>query len=313
MIFKIILFVLTMVLLTIMMASDKNDNLETLDKRKNQSKELLRENILKKRLEELTEEKVKYSKRYKIETMCLQAGYKLSYTEYLIISIFSGIVSAIFTLIVMGNPYLAVIFLFLGQFIPKQVIEFVKNKRITAMEKQIGVFMNMVLKRYETTNDFGKALELSLIEFRGEEPIYSELKQAVFEINLGLPVSEAMDNLARRTGNKYMDRLADYYKISSTIGTEETRKKLLSQAYVQFDENRQAKNSMKERLSTPVREAYIMLASIPLFAVYQIVSNDDYIRFMTKTSTGQIGTTFISVTVLLCIWFINAKIGKPIE
>ncbi|WPS85482.1 hypothetical protein SMD22_00030 (plasmid) [Brevibacillus halotolerans] len=285
----------------------------TLQKRKEQSKNLLRENILKQRIEKITEEKVRYSKRYAIETICLQAGLPMSYAEYLMISGTSAIVVAIFVGMIMNNPILAIIFLVVGYMIPKQVITLLKNRRVGLMEKQIGSFMQMAIKRYETTRDFGKALEMSTVEFKGEEPLYTELRKTVLDINLGKPVTEAMDGLARRTGNKYMGRLSDYYKIASAIGTDEIRKNLLNQAFQQFEENRVAKQTMKKELSTVVREAYIMLGSIPMFAVYQIMTNDKYIDFMTNTLMGKIGSVVIICVFMGAVWFVNNKISAPLD
>lgn len=286
---------------------------EQLEMRKEQSQNLLRENIVKKKLEQFAEEKIRFSKRYKIETLCLQAGFQLSYAEYQMISIASALVVGIFVGTAMNNPILALIFLVVGYMIPKQVITLLKNRRVGLMEKQIGSFMQMVIKRYETTRDFGKALELTLDEFRGEEPFYSELRRTVMEINLGKSVAEAMDELARRTGNKYMQRLSDYYKIASSIGTDEIRKKLLTQAFLQFEENLKAKAKMKKELSSVVREAYIMLGSIPMFAMYQIMTNDKYVDFMTNTTMGKIGTVVIVCIFMGALWFVNAKISAPLD
>ncbi len=308
-----LIFVLMMATTLIYFLIDNHNNKDMLKKRKSQSLELLRENVIKKRIEKLSKEKVKFSKRYNIETMCLQAGFKLTYAEFKMISVAVGLLLAIVVGTIMNNFILGVLFFVIGNLAPKQLVHFLKNLRLDKMERQIGAFMQMILKRYEVSKDFSKSLELTTVEFKGEEPLYSELKQTVVEVNLGTPIVEAMDELARRTGNKYMQRLSDYYKIASSLGTEDARKKLLTQAYVQFEENRRAKATMKKQLSEPKREAYIMLASIPMFALYQITTNPSYVDFMTKTMTGKIGTTVICAVFIGCLWFINQKIGAPIE
>lgn len=309
--FELLLFALLMIILTVIYNVNRTEGM--LSKRKSQTQSLFKENVLKKKLEQVTHDRIKYSKRYKIETMCLQAGFNLTYAEYLIVCLASGVIMALVVGTVMTNPYLGVLVFFVGLVTPGQVIAFIKNTRITRLENQIGAFMKMVIKRYETTRDFSKALELTMVEFKGEQPMYGEIKKTVLEVNLGKPVGEAMDNMARRTGNKYMGRLSDYYKIASNLGTEEIRKKLLNQAYKQFEENRQAKRVLKKELAGPVREAYIMLASIPMFAVYQMMTNDSYIDFMTKEFIGQVGITIISGVFIGCVWFVNAKIGAPLD
>ncbi|WCF11735.1 hypothetical protein NDS46_30795 (plasmid) [Paenibacillus thiaminolyticus] len=305
-----LLITLSFFALTFFMEFRGNSKLEG---RKKQSQNRLRENVLKQRIEKIAEERVRFSKRYAIETLCLQAGMKLTYADYLMISAGAGIIAAILIAMIMNNLILGIIFLFIGYLVPRQIITFLKNRRIGLMEKQIGSFMHMVIKRYETTRDFAKAMELSTVEFKGEEPLYSELQRAVMDIHLGLPVTESLDALARRTGNKYLERLSDYYKIASKLGTDEIRKKLLIQAWQQFEENRVAKQTMKKELSTVKRDAYIMLGSIPLFAAYQVVTNKTYIDFMTNTLMGKIGTVVIVLIFLGSLWFVNSLISKPLD
>jgi tight adherence protein B len=310
--FQLVLFVLLSMLVTIIyfMTAKTNNKLE---KRKQQSSNMFRENVLKKRLEAIAEERVKYSKRYAIETLCLQAGFRFSFAEYLMISMGSALLLAILMMMVMNNPLFGLLFLVIGYMIPKQVITFLKNRRVALMEKQIGSFMLMILKRYENTRDFKASLELTMREFKGEEPLYSEIRTTVMDTNLGKPVNEALEQMARRTGNKYMMRLADYYTISSDIGTDDARKKMLNQAYMQYDENRKAKSMMKRELSAVKREAYIMVFSVPGFAVFQATSNDNYIHFMTQETMGQIGTFTILAVLAGVSWFINNKISAPLE
>ena len=291
----------------------ENKKTDKLSKRKEQATNMLKENILKQKLEKITEKKVKFSKRYKIETMCLQAGVKMSYSEYIMLGWISGLIVGAVVGTAMNNPILAIMFTFFGYLLPGQVISFIKNNRVTLLENQVGSFLKMFLKRYEVTNDAKKAIELTEVEFIGEQPMHSELKQATIELNIGVPIEEVIENLGRRTGNKFMVRLSDYYKVASYLGTEEVKTNLLNEAYVQFEENRQAKRYMKKELAGPVREAYIMLASIPMFALYQILTNDEYIKFMTTNSMGKIGASAIIGIFVGCIWFVNAKIGAPIE
>lgn len=309
---KLLLFVILM-LITILWGHFSIHRNQVLEGRKKQSSNILRENVLKKRLEEYSEKKVKFSKRYAIETLALQAGFKLTYVDFVLISFASMIAMTVIVSAIMHSIIIGFCFGLLGYLLPKEIMVFLKNRRLVRMEKQVGPFMQMVIKRYDTTNDFGKALALTLEEFKGEEPMYSEIKQTILELEVGVPTSEALDNMARRTGNKYIERLADYYKIASTLGTEEIRKNLLNQAYLQYEENQEIKRNMKKELAGPKNEAYIMLASIPGFAVYQSITNDDFIPFMTQTTTGQIGTVVISAIFLGCLWFINKKISAPLD
>jgi len=310
--FLLFLFVMVSILLTILFAITDSKK-QLLEERKRQSQNFLRENILKRKLEQYIEQKVRFSKRYDIETLCLQAGFRLSYTEFVILSIFSAILSSILILTSLNNPILALLFLFIGYFFPKQLLIFIRNHRLERMNSLIGPFMKMLLKRYETTKDFRKSLELTLEDFEGDKLLYPEIQQTVLDVQLGVPVAEALEQMARRTGNKYLLRFADYYKIASEVGTEEVRNTLLPQAYIQYEKNRKAKSKTKRSLAGIRREAYIIIGAIPLFALWQMMSDPKYIDFMTGTFIGKIGTAVVVLIFMGAIWFVNNKLLAPLD
>lgn len=282
-------------------------------KRNLQLKSLLRENVLKKKLESYVDGKVKVSKRHEIETLYLQAGIRLNYTEHVMFSSVSSLFCVLFAIFVLNNLLLMILFAIIGYLLPKQIISWAKNIRIEKMEKQIGPFMQMVIKRYEVTKDFSKALELTADEFKGEEPLYKELKQTVLDLRLGMSIVDALQGLARRTGNPFLKRMADYYEVSLQVGTEDVRKKLLNQAYLQYKENQDVKRFMKRELAGVKREAYILTGSIPLFVVWQAMSNPSYVEFMTQTLIGKVGTAVIVSVFFGSLWFVANKISAPLD
>ncbi|MBQ3420823.1 MAG: hypothetical protein IJH34_03990, partial [Romboutsia sp.] len=102
-----------------------------------------------------------------------------------------------------------------------------KTKRTEKLNAQVGTFVSVVIGRYEMLNDFSESLRLSLEECYDQEPIATEIRKTIMDLDLGLPVNEALDNMALRTGNKFIYKLSNNYKISNDIGTKESRKKLL--------------------------------------------------------------------------------------
>ena len=153
---------------------------------------------------------------------------------------------------------------------------------------------------------FSDSIEKCLNDFVGQEPLYSELKLSVAELKLGTPVEEVIQELARRTGNKFLKRYADFYNITASLGTDEAKNNILGQAYIQYDEHRKMSSKLKKDLAGPIGEAYFMVASIP-------GTSKSYIDFMLNTTFGKIGSAVILTVVIGCIWFINAKIASPLD
>lgn len=296
----------------ILMNLEKKENKTKIVKKRRSSKDM-KGNLIGGSLSQKFEKNADISKKFKIETLCLQAGVDLTYGEYKFICTCCAIAIPLIVLIFMHNFFLALIMILLGYLLPGQYLKTIANKRVKKMEDQCGSFLRIVLERYKTSKDMASSIENSLHDFFGCDPFYENLRQCVIDIQLGVPCEEALENLARRCGNKFLARFSDYYKITSNLATHENKYELLYQAFVQYEEDRELKQTLKKEISGPVSESYIMVVATPAFMCWQAVANPDYLDFMLNTTTGQIGLAVIFVVVLLCIIFINAKIAAPIE
>ena len=304
--------VFLLIAVTIFNAFSKSDFTEAF--RKQQAKEQGNESeSFMKKLERMTSEKTKYSKRAEVERICRQAGFKLKYHELFLIRIICSVLLFCVGFFFIGNPFLAFEMIFLGQMIPMQVITMIRNKRVGALEMQIGPMMQMVIKRYLSTKDFTKAMTLTRVEFKGMEPMYTELNMTVAELEANVTVEKALDNLAERCDNKFLERFSDFYKIASAIGTQEARENLLGQAYLQYEEDRQLRALLKRELSEPVKDSYILVATVPLFACFGFLSMDGYGDFLLNQLVGQVMIAVLFGIIVGVIWFINNKIGAPLK
>ena len=310
---NVILFLAIMILLTVLYHMEPAEDGGQIERRKIQTKNMFRENIVEKKIDKIIEERVKKDKIRKTEKLLIQAGLKISYTEFTVVKFLIAIVMGLIFGISMTNPLLGIVFFIIGLLAPIQIVKYLRNKRVELLSNQIGSFMHMVVKRYENTKDFKSALKLTTEELKGEEPIYTELNNTLIDINLGIPITEALGNLAKRTGNKYLTRFASYYGVASESGVAETRRDLMMQAYLQYEEDMDLKRLLQKEISNSKSQSYFMLFMVPLVAVYQSLTNPDYINFMTKTTMGRIGTTIIATVVMLIFWLINNKIAAPLD
>lgn len=306
------IYVLIFIALTIFNTFSKTDFSESF--RKSQARDMGNESeSFMKKLEKTAAEKTKYSKRNAVEKMCRQAGLNLKYHELLLLKAIAAVGLCIFTFVVIGNPFLAVEMILVGPMVPSQIITFLRNKRVGELEKQIGPMMQMVIKRYLSTKDFSKAMNMTKNEFKGMEPMYTELKLTCAEMEANVTVEKALDNLAERCDNKFLERFSDFYKISSAIGTQEARENLLGQAYLQYEEDRQLRQMLKREISEPVKDSYILVLTVPLFACFGFISMDGYADFLLNQLTGQIMIAALFGIIMGVIWFINNKIGAPLK
>lgn len=288
--------------------TDFSDNV-----RKKQALEASKEDSgLVEKVKRYTDKKVQFKKRAAIEMLARQAGLGFGYAIYFILRI--ATCAGLFSIsLLTRNVYLAVVLGVSGFFIPKIVITSLRNKRVDRLEKQIGPFLQMVTTRYLNSKDFEKSLKLTREEFKGMEPIYSELKLTTAEVESKVPVADAMDHMAERCENKFLSRFADYYRIASMIGTKEARENLLGQAYLQFEEERKLKALLKNEIQEPKRDAFIVMMSIPLFMLFGIFALEGYWDFITNEMIGKILVAGVALVLIILTWYINTKIAGPIK
>lgn len=283
---------------------------KTLEQRKRQSFNMNQIRFVKNSVNKLNANSNPYKKN-KLETLIVQAGYDISFGDYMFMSIvIAGVCFFTFTSI-FRNPLLGVVFAIVGYGIPKQLLMIKKDSRIKTLDRQIGSFMNMFIERFKITESLKTALELTVPEFEYAEQLHKELSKTLVEAEIFSTV-EALQNLAFRTGNKFLSRMVDYYEASETITTKE-KMVLMKQAHTQWTEDQTLKRMLKKEISEPVRDAALMIGTIPVFALYQMAVDKTYITFMTQTMVGKIGTTVIVGTVIICIWVVINKINAPLE
>lgn len=288
----------------------KNKNIK---KRISQTERYSSLNMLRNRLGHAMDQRVSYKKRSSKEITYIQAGLSFKYVDHVLISLTAGVILTLFFGGMLNNMYITPVAFVIGYNIPFQIVVLIRNKRVNMLEKQVGVFLKMILKRYKVIDEFGKAFRYVAEEMKNEYPLNTDLAAGVTLLDLGSPMEDVLEHLEQRTANKYLGRLAEYYRIVSDIGTAEARDNLLQQAEIQFEENRQVSRRTKEKIAGPVRESYIILAMVPGIVLYQILTNRSYISFMTGTQMGKLGTASIVFVCFGCLWFINNKLGAPIE
>lgn len=305
-------FVLISVVLTVLRNFDfkKKDKIEL---RKQQTKGMFKENVLSQKLDDSIKNRLDPKKYSDIEKFCLQAGFDLTVGEYYIIRILTCIILGSLVLVSSKNLFLGILFFIVGFILPKEILEAIKLKRIEKLNQQIGPFLDMVIKRYEVSGNMKTALKNTYEEFEDVEPMCSELKKTLVEIEVGEPVVDSLHNLSIRTGNKYLGRFADFYEMSRKAGTQETKENLLKQAYLQFMENEEIERVLKKELSKTVMELRLTVMMIPVFLIYMITSFDGYTDMIKTTKIGKIVITIAIGVFIFANWLIKKKILSPLD
>ena len=141
--------------------------------------------------------------------------------------------------------------------------------------------------------------------------LYQELLKTRVDMDIYSEVV-SLQNLAYRTGNKFLARMIDYYEASDSV-TPQAKAELMKQAYIQWYDDQELKSLLKKEIFEPVRDAYIMVGTVPVFSLYMAAMDETYAPFMMEHTVGKIGVAIISGTIVLCLWLIVNKISAPLE
>lgn len=283
------------------------------DRRKAIDRDWSKRSILSRRLEGELKDKVKISRRYRVERVLKRAGHDTDYWTFLVYRIGFSVAGFFFAFILMQNPILAIVLGVIGFTLPLEIMKIKANARMEKLEGQIGLLMRMVSKRYENSGDMPNALRDTLTDLEGQEPIHEELDRIVSEIDMGLSPVEALENGSDRIGNKFFERFVVFYNIASDAGTDETKRKLLQEAVKQYEDNRALKLEQKKALRDPLFSLWVYLALIPVAFFAGAVSIENFVGFYMHDLIGQIGFAAILLGIIGTIWFMNAKVAAPLD
>lgn len=289
-------------------------NASTIEELRSRQIKGLRELSLKRKFEGVIEDKAKNEKKYAQKEQLLRAGLSdWSYGELAITKVGLALLAVFVSWVFVGNIVVTGVSAFVFYLLPGQLISMIANRRIGVMEKDIGVFIQLTIERYKVHGDFQKAVKQSSEDFRGQEPIYSEITTTILDFDVGTPTAEAIKKMGTRTGNKFISQLANYYEIASTIGTEASRDKIIGQAWENYNEDYKMKRQHEQEIDGPKKDAFIIVAALPLMMVYQASVDETYVDFFLNTTMGQFGLAAILIVTILSIIFINKKIAAPIH
>lgn len=309
-----ITFILLVV--TVVLAVGKryiSDTDRTIEYRKSQQKSWMKSNVLSKRLEMQFSDKIKVSKRLDTELMLKQANIDMDYFTFLVYRLGITIIVTIFFLLLSKSIIITALFTIVAYVLPYEFVHYLANKRLNKMESQLGSAMGMIIQRYENLGDFKESIVQAANDLYGQEPIYSEFRRTIDEMNLGVDPAEAVSAMADRVGNKYFKRFSIYYAIAADVGTPETRRSLLHSALDQYKENNEIKRQLRSATRDPVNSAYVMMATVPIVGLFAMQMTQGYLDIMLHTTIGKVGTTFILGSLMGSFWFINTKIGASVD
>ena len=212
------------------------------------------------------------------------SGIALSAQEYMILwvslTVGPGLIGAL-----IGLQSIAVIGLcIVGFVIPPFLVKRSKNKRQLLFNKQLGESLTVMSNCIRSGYSFQQALASVAKEM--PPPISTEFSRVVREINYGVGMEEALDNMVARVKNKDLELLVSAVKTSLQVGAN------LSEILDTISGTVTDRIALREEVrvcSAQGRISGIIIGLLPAaMFVFLMIVNPDYLMGFINNSIGQI-------------------------
>jgi tight adherence protein B len=117
---------------------------------------------------------------------------------------------------VLASPLVWIVGVVLGYWLPKFWLNRRKGKRLKAFNSELADTIMLLANSLRAGSSFLQAVEMIVRETR--PPISTEFARVIREVNLGLPLDEALGNLQRRVRSDDLDLMTTAIAIHHTVG-----------------------------------------------------------------------------------------------
>lgn len=149
-----------------------------------------------------------------------QAGWGLKVSEYLLIRVFLGAITAIVGALVFGGnslvPVIVIGLGLLGFMLPSWVLNHFRNRRIGALNSQLAEALSLISNSLRSGFAFTQSVELASKQL--ENPIREEFTRFLRDVSLGASTDEALAAMAERAASYDLEMTVATVLVQRTTG-----------------------------------------------------------------------------------------------
>lgn len=151
-----------------------------------------------------------------LRTQLARANLKLTAGEFIAATIICMILFPAIVFILRRDIPLSLLAAVLGLFAPRWYMAYLQRKRLKAFNDQLGDIISMMVNGIRAGYSVLQAMEAVAQEM--DEPASEEFSRVVKEIQLGLSLEQALDNLLRRVPSDDLDMTVTAIKVQQEVG-----------------------------------------------------------------------------------------------
>lgn len=218
----------------------------------------------------------------KVQSDLVRAGIPLKAQEYLVLSFTLIFVIPLLIFTVTQKTVLALITVVLGVILPRLWVKSKKEKRLQAINRQLGDSLSVMANALRAGFGFQQAMDTVRREMPA--PISSEIAWTLREMNLGVGQEEALLNMGNRVGSDDLDMVITGIIIQKQVGGNLAE--ILENISGTIRERDRIKRNIKV-LTAQGRMSGMIIGLLPLLLVaFMVTVNPGYFMVMVEKPVG---------------------------
>jgi len=189
-----------------------------------------------------------------------RADLKFKVAEYYALVFISTIVVALVAYIIQPNPISAAIGAVIGFFIPRFYVKRQQTVRLNKFNDQLSDMLNLMVNGLRAGYSTLQAMEAVSREL--PPPIRDEFHRVVQEMQIGIPMEKALDNLLRRIPSEDLDFVVTAINVQREVGGNLSE--ILDTISFTIRERVRIKGEIRV-MTAQVRTSATVLSMIPVF------------------------------------------------
>jgi tight adherence protein B len=169
--------------------------------------------VLAQRLDEALADR-EFAQKWRVQLA--RADLKLTVSEYFALHVISGIGAAVVGTFLFGTPIVGGVAGIAGLFFPRFYVARKQGQRLKAYENQLPDTLSLWVNALRSGYSVLQAMEA--IGSESPEPTSMEFKRVVQEVQLGIPMEDALDHLLTRLPSDDMDLVNTAVNIQREVG-----------------------------------------------------------------------------------------------
>jgi len=240
-----------------------------------------------------------------MKTRLIQAGFKISVSQFYIASLVFGAVASFLALIAgMGLPVIAGVFLIGSAGVPRWFISFMINRRTKAFLKEFPNALDIMVRSIKSGLPLNDAIRL--IASDGMEPVKTEFRRVIEAQQIGLNIPEA----CARMGNTMPLPEVNFFAIVIAIQAQAGGN--LSEALGNLSKVLRERKKMRDKvqaLSMEAKASACIIGALPFIVAFLVyMTSPDYMMILFTDPRGHLIMGCSAVWMSIGIWVMRNMI-----